>query len=188
VRVQEPGLIQVRRSRASRRSSRAGFVLLLTAGVFGGCAPSGDGGSPETAERGRAQEPDTARGPEAFDRPRGTARVDTPDGSPVTSTDDVPPDTTGTVLPDAEEIVPEEIPPAAYEACKQAAAAKLAPPQGAIWGEAPDTVERTPEGDFALVAQVRPDTLRPGISYACVVRSEGGSWRVVTLEAQPAAP
>lgn len=166
----------------------SGAFLLPAAFLLGACGGGGD-----RNDTGQANFP----APAAVDSLEEAAARSTK-AAPSTSSADtpgaavgdaaIPPDTTGTVLPGAEEIIPEEIPPAAYEACKQAAAAKLAPPDGAIWGEAPDTVERTPEGDFALVAQVRPDTLQPGISYACVVRAEGGSWRVVTLEAQPAAP
>jgi hypothetical protein len=170
----------------TRIPSRA-FILpaafLLSA--CGGGGDRNDTGPANSPAPGAVDSLEDAAGRSAEATP-ATSAADTPD-APVGDAA-IPPDTTGTVLPDAEEIVPEQIPPAAYEACKQAAAAKLAPPEGAIWGEAPDTVERTPEGDFALVAQVRPDTLQPGISYACVVRSEGGSWRVVTLEAQPAAP
>ena len=168
----------------------SGPFLLTAAFLLGACGGGGDGNDTRPANSPAPAAVDSledaaARSAEAAPAP-ATSSADTPDAAVGDAA--IPPDTTGTVLPDAEEIVPEEIPPAAYEACKQAAAAKLAPPEGAIWGEAPDTVERTPEGDFALVAQVRPDTLQPGISYACVVRAEGGSWRVVTLEAQPAAP
>ena len=165
----------------------SGAFLLSAAFLLGACGGGGD-----RNDTGPANSPAPAavdslgEAARSTSAPSATSSADTP-GAAVGDAA-IPPDTTGTVLPDAEEIVPEEIPPAAYEACKQAAAAKLAPPEGAIWGEAPDTVERTPEGDFALVAQVRPDTLQPGISYACVVKAEGGSWRVVTLEAQPAAP
>ncbi|HEY7529686.1 MAG TPA: hypothetical protein VIC56_03290 [Gemmatimonadota bacterium] len=184
----------------SRRRSRSGTPcgspalavrvwLTLVLAVYGcggdeGGAPA-SGAAPATATDGGRV--DTAREGGAGSASATATVADTPDGTAAAGGAAVPPDTTGTVLPDAEEVVPERIPPAAYDACKQAAAAKLTPPDGAIWGKAPDTVERTPDGDYALVAQVRPDTLQPGISYACVVRSEGGAWRVITLEAKPAA-
>jgi hypothetical protein len=164
--------------------------LLSVLAVLPGCGPgSADGDFDEEADS-PAQTGDTIRGPSGFDPALEVTASDTPDAPGEAAPTRVPPDTTGTVLPGAVETVAEQVPAPAYEACKQSAAAKLAVAPDAIWAKAPDSVERTPEGDYALVAKVRPDTVDPGISYACVVKSEGGGWRVTILEAQqePAAP
>lgn len=82
----------------------------------------------------------------------------------------------------------ERAPRAAYLACQDSIAATLPDPENALWGELPDNVQPTGEpGRYAVLAQVRPDSLSPGVSYACVVEQTGGGWRVISLQAQPSS-
>ena len=139
-------------------------------------APRRDTGAP-AAERPPGS-PAASRGGEPRREPRAAA----PEPSPTPPT---PPDTTGVATgPGAEEIDPAEIPTEAYQACKDSVAVQLANPGTATWGKLPETVERTPGGDYVLAGRVRPDSLSPGISFVCAVRSAGNGWRVAGLQVE----
>ena len=92
-------------------------------------------------------------------------------------------DTTGVATgPGGRELDPAQLPPGAYEACKDSAAVRLPDPHRAVWGKLPDEVERGPTGEYTLVGQVRPDSLSPGLSFLCVLVATERVWRVVQLE------
>jgi hypothetical protein len=158
-------------SKHARQPLAAAAVTVLVVSLLG-CGP----GRPETP---RSTQPPP---PQAAVPASDSAR---PASVPESRTPRIPPDTTGVATgPGSRELDPAQIPPGAYRACQRSAAVQLPAPERAVWSKLPDKVERTASGEYALVAQVRPDSASPGLSFACVVAQEGEGWRVVEVEAR----
>ena len=83
------------------------------------------------------------------------------------------------------ELHPARLPVGAYQACKDSTASIVPEAENGTWGKEPDSVERAPGDDaYRIVAQVRPDSLQPGISVLCVVAPMGDGWQVMLLQTQ----
>lgn len=156
---------------------RATTALLAATGLLSGCGREDESAPAADAARTNGDTVATREVASSADTANTTAP---PDSAPPVDT------ATAEVEP-----FPEEVATAAYAACRDSVAATLPDPAAAIWGELPDNVKPSGEpGRWAVVAQVRPDPVSTGVSYACVVEESGGRWRVVSLqtEAPPEAP
>ena len=168
------------RSRESAARHRAALALTILPGALICCGP----GEPRDEGANEVRQPETiaAEGEpaptpadEIEPKPR-SVEVERERPQPA-------PDTTGVATgPGGQELDPAQLPRGAYQACKDFAATQLADPQQAVWGKLPDTVERAPSGEYALVGQVRPDSVSSGLSFLCVISRAGKTWRVIKLE------
>ena len=78
---------------------------------------------------------------------------------------------------------------AAYAACRDSVEAALPAPGLAVWPAIPDTIAPAETvGRYRIVAQVRPDSISPGVPFLCVVQRNGESWAVVMIQGGPGAP
>ncbi|MFN2433620.1 MAG: hypothetical protein ABR599_12545 [Gemmatimonadota bacterium] len=170
-----------RRGRASGRVLRASLLLPCLSGLIS-C--------------GRSEPSDVAESPPALQRDTSAAvQGDSVAAEPAPAPPSTiagpapapPPPVAEPALDSAQTRVgvapSERAPESAYHACKDSVASRLERPETAVWAKAPDNAERTEaRGGYALVGQVRADSLSPGISFLCVVEPRGEEWRVTQLQ------